>query len=187
MTIQKTIDEFVVAAQAAGWHIVSRDNRRIKLPAAISNRYPTIPDEFPIFLKTLSRCANNRRDAWFFCLEDYRCKKDAGRNWNGYENISLDSFDGDESMIANITGFWDRHLPVAYAVHSDLAYLALAVSGKNKGAVFYGYGPEFESSARKIASSLSTYLAKLTGLSKPASARSDKDVTCVVREFADFT
>ena len=56
--------------------------------------------------------------------------------------------------MENITHFWDTHIPMMSAVHSEYAYLAISLSSEEYGAIVYGYAPEFEESVTKICDSL---------------------------------
>ena len=182
------LDRFLVAAGKAGWDIARNDGPPATLPTEINERYPNIPQSFEMFLSTFSKCSNKAGNAWFFCADDFHRNDDVGWSWNSFEQISLDAADGDEDLLEEAQSFWDRHLPIAYAVHSDYAYLAIVVSGDDQGAIVYGYGPEFEESAKTITESLSQYLAKLTNyISGIESVEYEtEDGTCVLREFDDF-
>lgn len=53
----------------------------------------------------------------------------------------LEGADGDAAQEAEFRSFWDGHLPVMFALHSDYDYLAVRISD---GAVVHGYGPAWE-------------------------------------------
>ena len=43
-----------------------------------------------------------------------------------------------------LTEFWNSYLPFAYSLRNGYAYLAIGVSGANKGKIIYGREPMFE-------------------------------------------
>lgn len=182
------LERFFVAAGKAGWDVTRNDGPPAALPIEIAKRYPNIPQQFETFLRAFAKCTNKAGNAWFFCSDDLNRNDEDGWSWNGFESISLDAADGDEDLVEETQSFWDRHLPIAYAVHSDYAFLAIVVSGDDQGSIVYGYGPEFEESAETVTESLSQYLSKLANyISGAESVEYETSTgTCVLREFGDF-
>lgn len=51
---------------------------------------------------------------------------------------------GDDEEKAFLTKFWNSYLPFAYSLKNGYSYLAIGVSGENKGKIIYGQEPVFE-------------------------------------------
>jgi len=182
------IESFVAAAKSKQWQISLGDPQDVELPDAITNRYARIPEDYLEFLSRTSLCCNQPSNAWFFCVDDYKRRDEEGWHWNDYEKMSLDVCDGDEELAEDIEEFWNDHFPIAYAVHSGHAYLALSVSPDDFGAVFYGYGPEFEEASR-VCDTFPDFLSNLTNFLSGAESVEYKDEDggdCILREYSDF-
>jgi hypothetical protein len=93
------------------------------------------------FLLTLKLCRSPNDTVWFVTASDFARKGGRGFRWNELEATSIEAAKGDTSWQNEIRTFWDDHLPLMLAVHSDYEYLALRISD---GAVVHGNAPEFE-------------------------------------------
>ena len=154
------------ALRNRGWVIKERSSPVALLPDDLVIRYPSVPREVADFLARLETCHNENEDVWFLTPDDFRVGDDQDvTRWNEYERMALESDKGDAGSEARIRRFWDEHLPIALAVHSDYDYIAVRVAEPNVGSVVHGFAPEWESPAeiaRSFAIFLRTYEAELS-------------------------
>ena len=150
------------ALRKRGWVIRESANPTPLLPDELRSRYPAVPVAVTDFLERLEVCQNAEEDVWFLTAADFRrTDADEGFRWNEYEHMALDSSDGDHAARAAIRAFWNDHLPIMLAVHSDYDYLAVRVSGPNAGAIVHGFAPDWEEPAQ-VARSFEGLLQALT-------------------------
>src|SRR5688572_16482461 len=124
-----------------GWSVRPAARARKLLAAAIAKRYPRLPADVEAFLSGLEICVSPNEKAWFLTATDFARKRGSGFSWNAIELMMLEDAEGDPLAQAQIRSFWDDHLPVMLAVHSDYDYLAVRLSD---GAVVHGFAPEWE-------------------------------------------
>ena len=146
------------ALRKRGWVVTERPSPVALLPDDLAARYPTVPSEVVDFLGRLETCHNADESVWFMTPDAFRVRGDEDAfHWNEYERMSLESEKGDAESAVRIRRFWDDHLPIVLAVHSDYDYLAVRVAEPNVGAVVHGFAPEWESPF-EVARSLGAFL-----------------------------
>ena len=127
-----------------GWTIHASRAKTFKLPAALRARYGDAPTELAALLTGVKECVSPDGKAWLLCHADYSGKSKSAFRWNQWELLSLDCADGDAELEADITSFWDSHLPIYMSVRDGYAFAAVCLKGRNKGRVVEGREPEFE-------------------------------------------
>lgn len=117
----------------------SEDNRVINLIKAT-------PPDFQTFIQSFQELSGKGEDAWFISYSDYLSCNESGFSWNEYEKLSIQAAEenGDDEEKAFLTKFWNSYLPFAYSLKNGYSYLAIGVSGENKGKIIYGQEPVFE-------------------------------------------
>ncbi|MFA6958874.1 MAG: hypothetical protein WC538_23630 [Thermoanaerobaculia bacterium] len=143
--------------KARGWKVKLRIGAVELLPPSVAARYPAVPHDLVEFLSSFELCENVAQRAWFFTAEDYWQEAGPICRWNECETIALQSCT-EEDERTEVTAFWDAHLPFMIALHSDFDYLAVAVSGENKGKIVHGFAPFWEEPT-VIAASFAEFLA----------------------------
>ena len=130
------------ALRRLGWDVRPAGEPR-PLPAAIDERYPAIPSSLRSFLEHVEQCVRGDEQVWFLTAADYAGASGSEFAWNAWE--LLEGEDADESTAADITVFWNAHLPILLSVAGDYSYLAVCVDRESKdyGRVVQGYAPEF--------------------------------------------
>ena len=89
-------------------------------------------------------------------------KTDAeGFRWNEYELMALEAAAGDPDRQSEVRAFWNGHLPIMMAVHSDYDYLAVRLAQPNFGSIVHGFAPEWET-ASLVSRSFEEFLARFT-------------------------
>ena len=133
------------------------------LPAAIDKRYPDIPSSVRSFLEHIEQCVRGGDQVWFLTSDDYAGTSGSGFAWNAWE--SLESEDADTAEAADISAFWNAHLPILLSVQGDNSYLAVCVdkSSANYGCVVQGYAPEFRETST-LCPSFEELLEQIKGL-----------------------
>ena len=154
MTRRRTLLDVL---RRSGWTIRLAKGSRKLLPPPIADRYPTIAPDVERFLTALEGCRSPNDTVWFLTAVDYARKTGSGLHWNEIEKMSLEAAKGDFAWQAEIRSFWDRHLPVMLAVHSDYDYLAIRISD---GAIVHGSAPDYED-ASIVAPSFAALLSLL--------------------------
>jgi hypothetical protein len=190
MTTQ-ALEEFLDTMRRAGWNVVGNKDDTLSLAASLLARYPRIPDAYLTFLRHVAQCSNLTEDAWFLCASDYNAdgSDDTTFRWNEWERIGLDALADYQEEIERIKRFWDSHLPIMSAVHSDYAYLAISLAPAEYGAIVYGYGPEFEESARRVCGSFEEFLDTFGRVATGAAVADGEDGgdgPLAGREYRDF-
>lgn len=98
-------------------------------------------------------------------------KTDAeGFRWNEYELIALEGAEDDPGRQSEIRAFWNEHLPIMMAVHSDYDYLAVRLAQPDFGSIVHGFALEWETPSI-ISRSFDEFLshfAEEAGSSEPA-------------------
>ena len=168
----------------AGWKVTPREIRPLSFSPELRQRHPTLPEDYVRFLQAFTLCANATETAWFLSEEDYAADDLARKNastfrWNEYEQMSLEAFEGNPAEEQAVRRFWDVHFPIALAVHSDYAYLALCTASNHFGSVVYGYGPTFEDAAEVVCPSFAEFARRFLAF---VGSRADD----VPREYRDF-
>src|SRR4026208_914037 len=127
------------ALERMGWTVRPADDRR-PLPAHIDARYPGIPSPVRSFLEHLDHCVRSDEQVWFLTFADYSVEAGSAIAWNEWERL-----ESEEDQHAEISAFWDRHLPILHSVASDYAYLAVCVDPASAayGNIVRGDAPEF--------------------------------------------
>ena len=149
--------KLLAALRQRGWTVRAVSGARKLLPPALSARYRRIPVDVERFLSALKLCRSPNATVWFLTAEDYAKQRGSGFRWNEIERMSLEGADGDMAWQAEIRSFWDGHLPIMLAVHSDYDYLAVRLAD---GAIVHGYAPEWEEPST-VAPSLAVLLSLL--------------------------
>jgi hypothetical protein len=185
------LDNYLDTLRSAGWTARITPNDSLSLPQTVLTRYPAIPESYLDFLCRVGQCSNAADNAWFLTVEDFQRGEDDDTQfrWNEWERMSVEAANDDQELIREVVSFWDNHIPIAAAVHSDYAYLAIAVGAEELGTVVYGHGPMFEDSRRKVAASFDEYLdlhRRIVAGEVSADYLDDRGQACRRREFSDF-
>ena len=127
-----------------GWLIRESTSSMPLLPESVQPRYPRLPPALVQFMTGLEECRNNADDVWMLTPAQYRITDDAGFRWNEYELMALDEAADDAAESSAIRAFWDAHLPIMMAVHSDYDYVAVRVADPDFGSVVHGMAPNWD-------------------------------------------
>ena len=149
------IEQFLACMKSQGWRAETRPNP--PLPKWITDRYHDLPGLWLQFVGTVSELFSGDETTWFLCAEDYDTRLDHAWRWNEWEELSLQSAEGDDAWRAEIRAFWDDHLPIVLSVRDGYAYYAISMTD---GSVVYGSEPEFEECGQ-AAGSFPEFLAKI--------------------------
>ncbi len=153
-----------------GWVIRESADSLELLPDTVRTRYPPIPPAVADFLRRLEVCHNATEDAWMLTPAEFRKTAAGAFRWNEYELMALEGAKDDPGLQSEVRAFWNEHLPIVLAVHSDYDYLAVRLAEPDFGSIVHGYAPEWESPSR-IARSFEEFLSRFTAeaaSSKPA-------------------
>ena len=142
---------FIDSLLQKGWLLKPLAETQEDYPSAESNRVLALikatPLNFQAFIQSFKELSSRREDAWFLSYSDYLASnEEEGFSWNEYEQLSIQAAeeDGDDEEIAFLSEFWNSYLPFAYSIRNGYSYLAIGVSGINKGKIIYGREPMFE-------------------------------------------
>ena len=142
---------FIDSLLQKGWLLKPLAETQEDYPSAESNRVLALikatPLNFQAFIQSFKELSSRREDAWFLSYSDYlACNEEDGFSWNEYEQLSIQAAeeDEDDEEIAFLSEFWNSYLPFAYSIRNGYSYLAIGVSGINKGKIIYGREPMFE-------------------------------------------
>jgi len=138
------LDAYLELLKSKGWSVELKQNGGVNLGESFTSRYPRVPEAYLKFLAHVASCANAADNVWFLCPDDYNGTSDVAFAWNEFEQLEVESAEGDDEALVEIREFWDRYLPFMLSVGGDYAFLALVVSGDDYGSVVDGYGPDFE-------------------------------------------
>ena len=127
------------------------------LPEWITDRYHSLPELWLQFIGEVRELFTPDETVWFLCAEDYDTRLDHAWRWNEWEQLSLESAEGDQAWTDEITAFWDRHLPIVLSLENGYSYYAISMED---GSVVYGSEPEFEA-CKPVASSFEAFLQKV--------------------------
>lgn len=144
-----------------GWVVKESDNRLELLPESVRIRYPRVPTAVADFLRRFEVCHNAPENAWMLTPAEFRKTDADGFRWNEYELIALEGGERDPAWQADIRAFWNDHLPIMMAVHSDYDYLAVRLAEPHFGSIVHGFALEWENPIR-IAGSFEEFLARFT-------------------------
>ncbi len=144
-------EQFIKWAEDNNWDIVEVEDQA-ELPDHIKDRY-TIPKNWYEFIARFRVCQNRDFTKWFLTPLDYKNDRNEGFRWNEYELQSLEWCDGD----AQISAYWDTHLPIFRSVEGEYSYYAIDTTN---GQVVYGYEPEYEDSTI-VATDFDTFISKI--------------------------
>lgn len=133
------MEQFLAFMGSRGWKVKS--GKTPSLPKEITQRYHNIPDLWLQFTGTVSELCSRGEKTWFLCAADYDSRLDHTWRWNEWEQLSLDSAQGDDLWSGEIRAFWDNHLPIVMSLEGGYSYYAISMAD---GCVVYGTEPEFE-------------------------------------------
>lgn len=150
--------DLLAALERKGWTVRRAAASSPLLPPALQQRYPRVPAEIAGFLEALESCVNAEETIWFLCPGDYLAGPEAFR-WNEFELMGLEAAD-DPAEREKIRRFWDQHLPIMLAVHSDYDYIAVSLAEKTCGRIVHGRGDDFEDPS-PVAASFAEFLGLL--------------------------
>src|SRR5688572_24143830 len=143
-----------------GWEIREHPQPVTLLPDDLRSRYPVVPPAITDFLGRFEACHNAEENVWFLSAEDFRKRDDDGFRWNEYELMALENAEGEPAAQSEVRAFWNDHLPIMMAVHSDYDYLAVRLAEPNKGTIVHGCAPDWEEPSR-VAGSFDEFLRQL--------------------------
>jgi hypothetical protein len=139
---RRPMHPILASLRDAQWDVtIARE--RSALPAHIVARHRMIDPAFVAFVTSFDRCVHPSKDGWFLSAADYAEDAPGPWPWDFAERMSLEA-QPTPTEAAAIRAFWDRHLPFAFAVHSDYEYLAIRTDGDAVGAIVHGCAPEME-------------------------------------------
>ena len=134
-------DVFLQWARENGWAIVENDRGDVRLNEDFRARYKEIPADYLRFLAEVFESVAPDEQTWFLCEPDYNGSSNAEFRWDEFERLSLEAAVGDEAWTAEITAWWDRHLPIVLSVDGGYSFYAVELA---TGAIVHGAEPEFE-------------------------------------------
>ncbi len=146
--------------RGAGWHVEEKTPARFVLPAALQQRYPSLPPELTTFLAGLNVCSNGDETAWFFVEADYYGRIEEAWRWNEVELMDMTTARDDALWQDEIRSFWNDNFPFFFSVTSGYSFFAVSLRAENYGAVVHGFSPEF-SEISEIAPSFPEFLTAL--------------------------
>ncbi|MDR6919627.1 MULTISPECIES: SMI1/KNR4 family protein [Chryseobacterium] len=124
-------------------------------------RYPKIPEDYNIFLKSFLLLTNLSDTTWFNSISDFNdSHTESEFSWNEFEQQSLAAFEGDETTRNQIISFWNAHLPFILSVKNSYAYFSIGTADNNFGKIYFGEEPEYEETDH-VADSFSEFLEAL--------------------------
>ncbi|TRY30145.1 SMI1/KNR4 family protein [Aliiglaciecola sp. M165] len=140
-----------------GWNILKGNSQEI--PAALTNRYPVLPEALQRFLTKYAMCENAQKTKWFVtCHVVSEESKDAFR-WNEFELMSIESAEDDKDEIDRIKSFWDSHIPFFMSVEDGYEYYAVSVENATFGKIVHGVEADFED-ATIVAKDIGQFIEK---------------------------
>ena len=148
------------ALRKRGWTVRERNGSIPLLPDALKARFPFVPSAVTDFLERIEVCCNADENVWFLTAEDFRKTDEDGFRWNEYELMALEGDEGNRDAQAATRAFWNEHLPIMLAVHSDYDYIAVRVAEPNAGSIVHGFAPEWEEPS-PVARSFAVFLESL--------------------------
>ena len=151
----------VAALRKRGWVIRESTGAIPLLPDDVRARYPAVPPEVTRFLEQFDVAHNADENVWFLTPTDFRQSDPEGFQWNEYERMALETEAGRPESQSAVRAFWNDHLPIMLAVHSDYDYLAVRVAGPEAGSIVHGFAPDWEQPSR-VARSLEEFLQSFT-------------------------
>ena len=134
-------DTFLNWAKEHGWTIIENKQGVLHLNEGILARYKDIPTSYLEFLRTITQCVAPDELTWFLCEDDYNGRSDSEFTWDEFERLSLEAAMEDETWRADITTWWDQHLPIMMSVDGGYSFYAIELA---TGAIVQGSEPEFE-------------------------------------------
>lgn len=149
------LERFLGYMRTQGWRAETGPNP--PLPQRITDRYRNLPKLWLQFIGQVRELSSPDETTWFLCAGDYDTRLDHAWRWDEWEQLSLQSAEGDEIWTAEIKAFWDDHLPIVMSVRGSYAYYAISMTD---GSVVYGSEPEFEA-CQTIAGSFQDFLSKI--------------------------
>jgi hypothetical protein len=136
------VSDALEGLRAAGWTVELEPEPR-PLPAALAERYPSIPPLFEQFATHVRRCERGDETVWILTASDYSEPPAAdGFGWDAFETMMLDP--GPHNDVVDrfrTSSFWHWHLPILQAVEGDYEYLAIDT---RSGAVVWGVVVDFD-------------------------------------------
>lgn len=146
--------------RAQGWSVIA--DPALTIPAAILARHGPLPAAWTACFATIALCTDAGEQSWFVTPALMHGVDDSAYAWNEPERQSLKAAEGDPVWTAQITEYWDAHLPLRFSVASGYASWALCLRGPRAGTVVHALAPEFEVDS-VVAADLDAYLAQLAG------------------------
>lgn len=132
----------------------------VELPASLRARYPWLPSDYLDFVCGLDECVSPDETRWILAPSDFDIREHHAWRHDEWEQLSLDSADGDSDVMAEIRSFWDGHFPISLGVGDGYSFHALRVAD-GSGSVVMGREPEFEDTS-DVAVSFTQFLSHLT-------------------------
>jgi hypothetical protein len=155
------VSALLTALRKRGWVIRDRTDVIPLLPDDVRARYPSVPPAVSAFLEGFDVCQNADENVWFLSPADFRRTDPDGFRWNECELMALENDEGDAAAQAAVRAFWNAHLPIMMAVHSDYDYLAVRLTEPGAGSIVHGCAPDWEEPSR-VAGSFEEFLQSFT-------------------------
>ena len=112
-----------------------------------------LPPEIEALCSQYNVLRNSGDTAWFYSMQDYSTEGESAFEWNFFEKSSLECAVNEHQKLS-VLKFWHEHMPFGASVADGYSYIAYRMED---GAVVLGNEPEYEESARLIASSLEEF------------------------------
>ena len=138
------MNALLAVLRGRAWVVRESDHPGALLPDHLRARYPVVPDAVASFLGGLEVCHNAEENVWMLTPAELRRTDAEGFRWNEYELMALEGAEDDPPARSKVRAFWDAHLPIMMAVHSDYDYVAVRLAEPHFGSVVHGFAPEWE-------------------------------------------
>lgn len=129
--------QFEEWAKKNNWQVTYAQEEQ-KLNEEVLKRYKSVPKQWYDFIVNFSDIMNSTDDMWFLTCENYL---EGIWGYNDFENMSLESADGDDEWTEEIKEFWDNTMPIIMSIGGDYQYFGIEI---DSGRVVHGYEAEFE-------------------------------------------
>jgi len=151
------MEEFVKWAIRNNWQVEISSIEQ-EIPKEAFCRYAMLPEDYMNFLKHIITLSDETDTGWFLNVDDFK-GTNLDTEWQpcSFEDISIEAADGDDELIAEITVFWNEHIPIFFCLANGYEYYAIRLSD---GSVVNGIEPEFEETS-VVSASFKDFLKKI--------------------------
>jgi hypothetical protein len=136
--------EAIQQLRQKGWQVRESQTKTFQFPPDLEERYGDPPTSVVELMSGIAECLSPDKKAWILCQADYAGESECAFRWNEWERISSRATDGDPEFEAEVSAFWDDHIPIYMSVRDGYSFAALGLRGPNKGRIVEGCDPDFE-------------------------------------------